>query len=67
MRTKRKSKWFALISVGLLMVVFPNFIEHISSWHISESIKSVVMVLGIVLEIIGVILISKEIKQNRQH
>lgn len=66
MCTKRKSKWFPLISIGLLMVVLPNFIEHISSWHISELFKNILMVVGITIEIIGVILISKERRQTKQ-
>jgi len=65
MCTKRKSKWFPLISIGLLMVVLPNFVEHISSWHITELFKYILMLGGISIEIIGVILMSKERRQTK--
>ena len=67
MCTKRKSKWFPLISIGLLMVVLPNGIEHISSWHISELYKTILMISGIAVELIGVILMSKGKRQAKQH
>jgi len=63
---KRKSKWFSLISLGLLMVVLPNFMELFSSWHISELFKNILMIVGIATEIIGVILMSKERKKAKQ-
>jgi len=63
---KRKSKWFPLISIGLLMVVLPNFIEHISSWHINEFYTNILMVSGITIEIIGVILMSRDRRQTKQ-
>ncbi|MGV6845636.1 MAG: hypothetical protein ACWA42_05870 [Lutibacter sp.] len=63
MCTKKKSKWFSLISIGLLITVFPNFIERISSWHIPELFKYIIMIGGISIEIIGVILITRDKKQ----
>ena len=65
MCTKRKSKWFPLISIGLLMVVLPNFIERISSWHIADFYKNILMIGGINIELIGVILMSKEKRQAK--
>jgi hypothetical protein len=66
MCTKRKSKWFPLISIGLLILVLPNFIEHISSWHITELFKYILMVGGISIELIGLILISRDRRQLKQ-
>ena len=65
MCTKRKSKWFPLISIGLLMVVLPNFIERISSLHITDFYKNILMIIGITVELIGVILMSKEKRQAK--
>ncbi|MCB0540157.1 MAG: hypothetical protein KDE33_21755 [Bacteroidetes bacterium] len=65
MCTKRKSKWFPLISIGLLMVVLPNFIERISSLHITDFYKNILMISGIIVELIGVILMSKEKRQAK--
>ncbi len=65
MYTKRKTKWFPLISIGLLMVVLPNFIEHLSSWHITELYKNILMISGITVELIGVILMSREKRQAK--
>jgi hypothetical protein len=66
MGTKRKSKWFPLISIGLLIVVLPNFIEHISYWRITELFKYILMVGGISIELIGLILINRDRRQSKQ-
>ena len=65
MCTKRKSKWFLLISIGLLMVVLPNFIERMSSWHITDLHKNILLISGIIVELIGVILMNKEKRQDK--
>ncbi|WP_027418817.1 hypothetical protein [Crocinitomix catalasitica] len=65
MCTKRKSKWFAFISIGLLMIVLPNIIDHIHSISITELTKTILMVVGITLELIGIILISGKSKQTQ--
>ncbi|HVA98458.1 MAG TPA: hypothetical protein VNG53_06150 [Bacteroidia bacterium] len=64
MCTNRKSKWLPLISIGLLIVVLPNIIEHLSSWHITRLYKETLMVSGVLMELIGVILINKEKKRQ---
>ncbi len=67
MCTKRKSKWFPLISMGLLIVVITNSIEHLSSWHITDLFKGMLMGTGIGIEIIGLILINKERRQTKDN
>tara|TARA_R110001592_G_scaffold261500_1_gene526373 strand:+ start:1592 stop:1795 length:204 start_codon:yes stop_codon:yes gene_type:complete len=66
MCTKRKSKWFPLISIGLLVVVLPHIIELFSSWRIQELYTNILIICGITVEIIGVILMSKERRQTKQ-
>ncbi|MBE0650053.1 MAG: hypothetical protein IH595_04345 [Bacteroidales bacterium] len=66
MCTKRKSKWFPLISIGVLMVVLPYLIEDLSSWHITELFKYVLMVGGISIELIGLILIGIDVRQLKK-
>ncbi|WP_070137722.1 hypothetical protein [Crocinitomix algicola] len=60
MYTKKKSKWFPLISIGLLMVILPNIIEHLSSWHISDLAKGLLIGIGVGFEILGLLLIRKD-------
>jgi hypothetical protein len=67
MCTKRKSKWFPLISIGLIMVVLPNIVEHISSWHITDMFKYVLIAGGISIELIGLILIKRDKRQTKQY
>ena len=66
MCTKRKSQWFPLISIGLLMIVLPSFIEHMWSYHISDSIKIILMISGIIIELTGLILINREKREPNQ-
>lgn len=66
MCTKRKSKWFPLVSIGLLITVFPLLIERISSYPISGLFKITIMVSGITVEFIGLILIIKEKRLTKQ-
>ena len=66
MRTEKKSKWFPLISIGLLIVILPNFIKHLSSWHISDLAKGLLMGIGVGLEILGLLLIRKDRQKIKQ-
>lgn len=66
MYNKRKAKWFPLISIGLLMVVLPSFIEHMGSWHVTELYKGILMGTGIGLEIIALIFIRRDRMQTKQ-
>lgn len=66
MCTKKKSKGFSLIFIGLLMVVFPHFLELFTSLQISELLKTSLKLVGIFFEIIGLILINKERKQVKE-
>ena len=65
MCSKRNSKWFPLISIGLLLVVAPQFIKTLSAFQIPDIYKGFMMGSGISLELLALFLIRKErIAQN---
>ncbi|RFC54272.1 hypothetical protein [Brumimicrobium aurantiacum] len=67
MYTKRKSKYFLLISIGLLILCLPNLIEHSGNWELTELTRGIFMGAGIGVEIVGLILIRKYRMQTKKH
>ncbi len=63
----RKSKWFPFISIGLLLVVSPHFVEGLSTFHIPNIYKGFIIGSGITLQLMSLFLIRKErIEQKSQ-